>query len=150
MEKSCYLKTIEPGLAINPDTCICRNCRDSLTNLHKSPVELRPRWSRVAAASRITTITCEIPECYEQACRCTRVASKDDIRLHLKCASFTDKDNYEQTNLCENHYRSLHKLMKPDSYKMKCAACSTCIKGSNYHKFRACCKPNIFAAAHRL
>ena len=139
-----YLKTIEPGLALKPDTCICRNCRDSLISLHKSPVKLCPRWSRVAAASRGTVIICEILKCSESAWRCTKVANKDEIKLHLKCALIPGADNSEETNLCEKHYRSLHKLMKPDSYKMKCAACSTSIKGSNYHKFRACCEPERF------
>ena len=54
-----FLQSIEPDLNILPDACICRNCRDSLSNGRKKPNNYKPRWSRVAPIIK----PCEVCPC---------------------------------------------------------------------------------------
>ena len=126
------LQSIEPDLNILPDACICRNCRDSLSSGEKN----RNRWSRVAPNNK----PCEVSGCIEPACRCTKLETKEEISQHLPL------DNLEnmEINLCDRHYRNLHKQLSPASYQWKCAVCSIAIRGSNYQRFRGCAKPELF------
>ena len=131
-----FLQSIEPDLNILPDACICRNCRDSLSSGEKNR---NPRWSRVAP----NTKPCEVSGCFEPACRCTKLATKEEISQHLQCPPLDNLENME-TNLCDKHYRNLHKQLSPASYQWKCAVCSIAIRGSNYQSFRACAEPELF------
>ncbi len=105
-----FLQSIEPGLNILQDSCICRNCRDSLRNGEKHPTNYKPRWSRVAPIAK----PCEVSECFGLASRCTTLATKGEIANYLQC-SLDNLENSE-TNLCDNHYRNLHKQISPASY----------------------------------
>ena len=136
-----FLLAIEPELSVAPDACICRNCRDSLSSGHRNPDHFQPRWSRVGASSSV--LECEVPGCTKPACRCTQLASKEEIRCHLQCGPLTDRSG-KDTNLCDQHYRDLHKQTNPENYQWKCAVCSIAVRGSNYHKFRACAEPRTF------
>ena len=133
-----FLQSIEPDLNILPDACICRNCRDSLSNGRKKPNNYKPRWSRVAPIIK----PCEVSGCIEPACRCTKLATKEEITQHLQCP-LDNLENFE-TNLCDNHYRNLHKQISPASYQWKCGVCSIAIRGGNYQSFRACAEPELF------
>lgn len=133
-----FLQSIEPDLNIRPDSCICRNCRDSLSNGEKNPSIYKPRWSRVVP----TIKPCDVSLCTEASCRCTKLASKHEIAELLQC-SLDNLENTE-TNLCDSHYRTLHKRISPASYQWKCGVCSVAIRGSNYQTFRSCAKPEIF------
>ena len=101
------MQFIEPDLNILPDACICRNCRDSLSNGRKKPNNYKPRWSRVAPIIK----PCEVSGCIEPACRCTKLATKEEITQNLQCP-LDNLENFE-TNLCDNHYRNLHKQISP-------------------------------------
>ena len=135
-----FLHAIEPDLNIPADACICRNCRDSLSNGRKHPDNYRPRWLKVSTG---IMKKCDVPGCIEHALRCTKLATREEIRQHLQCPPLTSPDKME-TDLCNKHYRILHKQVNPSSYQWKCAVCSVAIRGSNYHNFRACSEPELF------
>ena len=83
-----------------------------------------------------------MPGYAELASRCTRLAEKEKIRQYLQCAAFENIESSD-TNLCDKHYRALHKHINPVSYQWKCAVCSIAIRGSNYN-FRTCAEPEKF------
>ena len=89
------------------------------------------------------TKPCEISGCIEPACICTKLETKEEISQHLQCPPLDNLENME-TNLCDKHYRNLHKQLSPASYQWKCAVCSIAIRGSNYQSFRACTEPEVF------
>ena len=136
-----FLQGIESELVVAPDACTCRNCRDSLSTGLRNPDTYQPRWLRVGTSS--TRTECEVPGCAELASRCTRLAEKEKIRQYLQCAAFENIESSD-TNLCNKHYRALHKHINPVSYQWKCAVCSIAIRGSNYHNFRTCAEPEKF------
>lgn len=122
-----FLQAIEPELSVTPDACICRNCRNSLSSGLRNPEGYKPRWLRVGTARG--TMECEVPGCATPAYRCTRLASKEDISRHLHCAVLGTTGN--NTNLCDEHYRALHRHTRPESYQRRCAVCLTAIGGAN-------------------
>ena len=98
-----------------------------------------PRWSRVAPKTK----PYEVSGCIEPACRCTKLATKEEISQHLQCPPLDNLENMEIYR-CDKHYRNLHKQLSPASYQWKCAVCSIAIRGSNYQSFRACAEPELF------
>ena len=58
------LKDLEPDLDISPDTCICRNCHDSLCS-GQGTENFQPRWTRLASCS---SKICEVATRMYQAC----------------------------------------------------------------------------------
>ena len=91
---------------------------ESLSTGLRNPDTYQPRWLRVGTSS--TRTECEVPGCAELASRCTRLAEKEKIRQYLQCAAFENIESSD-TNLCDKHYRALHKQINPFSYQWKCA-----------------------------
>ena len=132
------LKEIEPELDILPDTCICRNCHNSLRLVENTPDNVQPRWTLQGSMSG----TCEVPECNQPAWKCTTLVPREDIGTILECTPLgADGCSSEGTRLCVLHYRTLHKHLKPEIYQRKCGVCASKIRGSRYH---TCSKPEVF------
>ena len=129
-----FLRSLEPTLQLQGDTCICRNCRSDLCNGLKDPNNFHPRWKRqVRSSSQL----CEVPQCNEPACINTKLGSQESINEILK---FSPQDP-TQTSLCNRHYRTLHRDLKPENYQLKCGVCNTAIRGTSY---RTCIEHDKF------
>ena len=116
------LRKVEPH--IEQDSCICRNCRESLrTGLNTT--DFHPRWHKQTTSST----ECQVEGCMVKACRSTKLASHAEIltllKLELKPSCTSDNTT---TYLCDSHYRSLHKEIKPQSYRNKCVTCGVTIR----------------------
>ena len=69
------LRRLEPNKIINSESCICRNCRDSLSNGLKDPANFQPRWRKENTMS----VKCQVLECQEKATRSTNITSREHI-----------------------------------------------------------------------
>lgn len=118
-----YLKRMEPH--VQPDSCICKNCRDSISSAQKGPEDYIPRWRRLSGK----TGKCEVMACNEPACRNTRITTRVEIMAHLECTLPVTANTH--TLLCDAHYRALHRQVKPEYYLRKCAVCSRSLTTSN-------------------
>ncbi len=96
-----FLRSIEPDLTIQPDSCICRNCNDNLRKGQKDPENFRPRWRK----ERSTHMMCEISDCNEPVSKTTQLASREEVSERLEC-SLTQNvtSNSTSTHLCAKHY----------------------------------------------
>lgn len=137
-----FLKSTEPDLTIHPDSCICRNCSDSLQKVQKDPQNFCPRWRK----ERSIHTKCEVASCSEPVSKSTQLASREEVSRYLECSlnERSSDSNSMITHLCDKHYRSLQKKLNPENYQWKCVVCSTGIRGSNYSNFRACSEPELF------
>lgn len=117
-----FLKELKPSITVEGDTCICRNCHDDLARGHKNPSGYHPRWWKRQAPN----VACKVPGCRESCmCRTATMGGKD--LLH-KLFDYVPK-NSGQTYLCCTHYRVLHRTLNPSQYQLRCAACSSAIRG---------------------
>lgn len=98
------LQTLEPS--VTSTTCICCNCHNSLYRDASNP-----RW-RIQSSS---VMACEIPNCKEPSCRCTKIVPRDEIGKLLNCLPL-EGTGFE-TELCSSYYRLLHRQVKPDNYQ---------------------------------
>ena len=87
-----FLQSIEP---YSPRCMHLSNCRDSLSSGGKNSNNYNPRWSRVAP----NTKPCEVSGCIEPACRCTKLATKEEISQHLQCPLLDNLENMETSLL---------------------------------------------------
>ncbi len=129
-----FLRTIEPSVNIQPEACICLNCRVNLGTGQKNAENYHPRW--VQQSTHIADI-CKVPECDQPATRTTKLGTSEDISRILKCSSI-NSDSAE-TKLCNSHYRALHRQLKPHNYQWKCAVCLTATRS-----YLTCSEPDTF------
>ena len=111
------LRQIEPDMIIQQDSCICRNCRESLRSGLNSPTEFHPRWHKSSSSN-----DCQLEGCTEKASRLTSLANHADIErlLKLSLKVVPGPSNSTVTHLCDSHYRALHKELNPRSYQSNC------------------------------
>ncbi len=117
-----FLQSIEKNVQIEPDSCICRNCRENLSCGRKQN-DYRPRWINKGVCKP----NCEVIGCGQTASRCTKLANKEEIGRYLKCS--LQQSQMQETHLCDKHYRMLHRQLSPASYQWKCSICSVGIRG---------------------
>ena len=125
---------MEPDLKIQPESCICQNCRDSLSSGQKDPENYHPRWKRPNVTFCV--------KCQAVLNLHVRVPDYQTGKKLLTCTCVHNK--HTSTHLCDMHYRSLHKALNPANYQWKCVVCLIGINGSNYSNFRACSEPELF------
>ena len=70
-----FLRSIEPDLSIQPDSCIWRNCNDNLRKGQKDPENFRPRWQK----ERNTHMVCEVFNCNEPVSKSTQLANREEV-----------------------------------------------------------------------
>lgn len=73
------LRRLEPNKVIIGESCICRNCRDSLNTALKTPGNFQPRWRRENKAID----KCQVNQCTEKARRSTNIATWDRIKWYF-------------------------------------------------------------------
>ena len=133
-----FLRQIEPDIFIQQDSCICRNCRESLRSGLNSPTEFNPRWHKSSSSK-----DCQLEGCTEKASRLTRLANHADIEKVLKLSIKVVHGSSDNTvtHLCDGHYRALHKELNPQSYQNKCVTCGLAIRGTTH--IRHCPNPDL-------
>ena len=71
------LRELEPNISIQPESCVCRNCRDDLLRIqHAGPTSKGarpPRWAQQDSDNNIAQSTCEIPDCSQLASTLTKL-----------------------------------------------------------------------------
>ena len=96
------LRELEPDKNIEPESCVCTNCRNSLIEYQSDKENFQPRWSRQSKRSN-DTCACDIPECSEPASRSTKLIERKKISAIIDCAGLPEADPEAQTNLCDVH-----------------------------------------------
>ena len=139
-----FLKSMEPHLSIQQESCICRNCHESLRKGQKDPENFSPRWRK--EHTHHMCAECEVASCSEPVSRSTQLASRDEISDFLQCTLDIRSANSKTTttDLCDKYYRAVQKKLNPTNYQWRCVVCSAGIRGSNYSSFRSCCDPELF------
>ena len=126
-----FLRSIEPDLPIQPDSCICRNCNDNLRKGQKDPENFCPRWRK----ERSTHTICEVSDCNEPVSKSTQLASREEVGKHLECslnARFDDSNSMYGGP--EGHSR-LH-----ISCSIVLRDCTLAIRTSNLQSLRTLCE----------
>ena len=133
------MRQTEPNKVISPESCICRNCRDSLSKGLKDPDNFHPRWKR-----KTVTIVCQAKNCKEVATRCTHITSQENIDDILTLSPpDQSRTTTSCTYLCDKHYRTLHKNVHPQCYNYRCATYGTTVQRTSSSGFRHCPNPTV-------
>ena len=143
------LRELEPNISIQPESCVCRNCRDDLLRIqHAGPTSKGarpPRWAQQDSDNNIAQSTCEIPDCSQLASTLTKLRPWAEICSILRIDAASGGDAHSTgTKLCSEHYRMLHMELNPTTYQRKCPACSRKIANRGYS--RPCVEPQLFEA----
>ena len=134
------LRRLEPDKIISPDSCICRNCRDSLSNGLKDPANFQPRWRK----ENKSIAKCQVLQCIENDSQTTNITSREHINDILPLIPISPSSaNSSHTNLCDNHYRTLHRYLNPQNYNYKCTTCGISLQHSPLGGFRHCPNPTL-------
>ena len=67
------------------------------------------------------------------------MVTRGDIGDILNCLPLNN-EGHTDIKLCNQHYRMLHRQLRPENYQWKCGICSSTIKGFNY---RTCPEPEL-------
>ena len=137
------LQILEPSLEIQPDSCICRLCRDDMKNINDEG--FTPRWRKVAKKSEIKM--CCVPGCVQLFKKNTKLVNREAIVSlfgetndggdTLLCRS--GEDSEQGVGLCMEHYGALYRHLNPPKRK-----CKTCTKPlTDPLKSRKCPEPTL-------
>ena len=128
------LKAYEPSIAIMPDSCICRLCRDDVSKIVNKRDGFIPRWRKVS--TNVHTY-CQIPMCNSAVYKVTKVASTSDIlKVFGVSDENTDCNENEGTALCVEHYGGFYKHLNPNK---RCVTCGRWLTDTT--KIRKCPDP---------
>lgn len=121
------LQRYEPSLDIQPDSCICRPCRNELLK-DFTEVGFVPRWRKV---DKSPTLTCFVPGCINSATRMTKLASKETLSKFFSSCENLDPlaspaDTEEGIPLCTEHYGEWYRNYACYKSSLKLAHFSCC------------------------
>ena len=118
------LQQFEPTLDIQPNSCICRGCRNDINSIGKD--SFVPRWRKDRNLEG-TANECYVSDCMENACKVTTLADKSTA-CSLFHMELENSEPIETTNsgegipLCTYHYGMIYRHINPSH--MKCKTCS--------------------------
>ena len=111
------LRELEPSIAIQLDSCICRPCRDDISKITNHGFV--PRWRKVKRSQH-----CYVPGCSDSVQRVTKLVDKETLchilDIQTENAGEDDKTGFP---LCMEHYGTLYRYLNPESRN-----CKTCNK----------------------
>ena len=119
------LKAYEPTVSIMADSCICRLCRDDVTNSKSD--QFVPRWRKNRSPEHVNK-HCEIPACTDAIHRVTKLANKTliyeyfGVQVSSTSESTSESSCEEETALCLSHYSDFYHHKNPDKFK-QCVTC---------------------------
>ena len=109
------LRAYEPSLNIQPDSCICRLCRDDINKIVDE--NFIPRWKK-----RDQKKLCAVPKCANFSTKCTQMVNRSTLCTLLEIAE-TELDECEGFPLCSEHYGTLYRKIKP--FNRNCKTCNS-------------------------
>ena len=129
-----HLRQLEPLLVIQPDSCICRCCRDDISKL--SEPGFTPRWRKHSAINEC----CCVPNCSTSPQKVTKLVTREEL-CHI--FSISDEENLPANEsgfpLCIIHYGELYRHLHPVTRN-----CTTCKKRiTDCTKSRKCPNPAL-------
>ena len=126
------LRQLEPMLAIEPSSCICRNCRDDLSKLSES--SFIPRWRENRERSE-----CSVPECSIFPQKVTKLVTMEQICTIFSMSNPEPPNDETGYPRCATHYGELYRYLHPVNKN-----CRTCNKRLiERSKFRKCPNPTV-------
>ena len=116
------LKQYEPSLDIEPQSCICRPCRNELNEVKDiTNTGFVPRWRK---SNKGITKSCAIPECANTAQKITKLANRSTILQLFSIENESDTDSSDEgVPLCTEHYGAWYRHSNPPHKR-----CKTCGK----------------------
>ena len=130
-----HLQQLEPLVEIQPDSCICRCCRDDISKL--SEPGFTPRWRKHSAIDEC----CCVPNCRTSPQKVTKLVTREEL-CHI--FSISDQEILPANNesgfpLCIIHYGELYRHLHPLTRN-----CTTCKKRiTDCTKSRKCPNPAL-------
>ena len=132
-----HLREYEPSVDIQPDSCICRPCRDDVSKIHTA--NFTPRWRKLKVHEKPE---CYIPGCSNIASKVTKLTTKasmcDLLGVQMENPDHACNDN-EETALCMEHYGAIYRLLNPTN--RKCITCSKTLTDPT--RSRKCPEPEL-------
>jgi len=128
------LRRYEPDLDIQPDTCICRLCRDDIGKINDE--NFTPRWRK----NNNNKMLCIVPECNQVSSKTTKLVDHSTLcsLLHIDLSMCTlNKDG--GFPLCGDHYGILYRQLNP--FQHNCKTCNKVLH--DISKARKCPNPSI-------
>ena len=130
-----HLRRYEPSLDIQPDSCICRLCRDDVSKICNDGYI--PRWRKL---KRHECAHCSILGCTNSVSKVTKLVAKanlcDILGVEIENAEPSDE---EGTALCMEHYGALYRHLNP--FNKKCITCDKTL--NDVTKSRKCPDPAL-------
>ena len=106
------------GLGAYEPTCIplATPLNDNLRKGQKDPENFCPRWQK----ERSIHMMCEVSNCNEPVSRSTQLTRRE-VSKYLECSldARSIDSNSMSTHLCDKHYRSLQKKIKPSKLSVE-------------------------------
>ena len=114
-----HLRKYEPSFDIQPDSCICRLCRDDVSKINYDG--FIPRWKKM---KRHEHAKCYIFGCKNSVYKVMKLVNKagvcDFFGVQIKNTEPTCSDE-DGTALCMEHYGALYRHLNP--FNKKCRTC---------------------------
>ena len=133
------LQEYEPTLDINPESCICRSCRNDVNNIGDD--KFVPRWRKHTIT---TEKNCYVPGCNSTASKVTKMTDRATVHTFY-CSENESSENEntedlssEGTPLCTYHYGAWYRHLHPSHLK-----CKTCTKNIEATKSRPIPEPGM-------
>ena len=132
------LRQYEPSLYVQPDSCICRLCRDGISKIDDD--NFMPRWRKNNQKNK-----CFLPDCTNISSKTTQLVDYSRLcNLFNISEENSEYSNMKQFPLCSEHYGTLYKQLNPTN--RNCRTCSKVITDTS--KTRKC--PNLSLIQHFL
>lgn len=115
--KLAQLQQAKPAANIQPESCICRLCRDDVSRIHNA--YFIPRWRKT---NQTTKPQCCHPDCGNTSYKTTKLATKARVFELLNVQHHSQESTDDQaTALCTEHYMTLYRSLH--SVNRKCGVC---------------------------
>ena len=127
------LRQYEPSLDVQPDSCICRLCRDDISKIDDD--NFMPRWRKNNQKNK-----CFLPDCTNISSKTTQLVDYSRLcNLFNISEENSEYSNMKQFPLCSEHYGTLYKQLNPTN--RNCRTCSKVITDTS--KTRKCPNPSL-------
>ena len=127
------LRSYEPNLDIQLDSCICRLCRDDISKI--SDENFLPRWKKSSQRKH-----CLVPTCDRMSSKVTHLVDQSTL-CEIMHISGSDLELCEAQGfpLCSEHYGALYRKLNP--FKRNCKTCNKALL--DITKARKCPNPTV-------
>ena len=132
------LRVYEPSINIQPESCICRPCRNEINNISEDG--FIPRWRKLM--NKCTQTKCCVPNCTSNVHKVTKLVDKVTVSKFFNAQNENTEPESatdEGAGLCKEHYGAWYRHINP--FHTKCKTCDKTI--TDVSKSRACPEPDL-------